>query len=67
MSKKVLNDWFNSLDSYELSFIFPGMYEDYMESAEPGDDINAFIKEAKATWKEMSKEEKEEIYNNYKD
>jgi len=67
MSKKSLNDWFNSLDSYELGIIFSEEYEEAMESADPKVNINTFIRDCKAAWRNMSNEEKEEIYNSYKD
>ena len=39
-----------------------------MESADPKRcTVNHFLKEVKAEWKEMSIEQKEKIYNEYKD
>ena len=66
MKKKLteINNWFKSLDSFELSYIFSGLYEEIMESADARRcTINHFIKEAKAEWNEMSIEQKEKIYN----
>lgn len=65
MKKKDINDWFKSLDSYELSFLFPCLYREHMESADPKCNINTFIKEVNAEWKAMSDEEKETFYNTY--
>ena len=66
--KKELNIWFKGLDSFTLSFIFPSLYESIMESADPKRcTINHFIKEAKAEWKMMTYEQKEKIYEQYKD
>lgn len=66
MSAKELDKWFNNLDSFELGIMFPGEYEEAMESADPSVNINTFIKEAKQMWKRLSKEQKEELYNEYK-
>ena len=69
MKKKIteINAWFKNLDSLDLSYIFSSLYEEIMESADPGCcTINHFLKEAKADWKEMSDEQKEKIYNEYK-
>lgn len=66
MSVKELNTWFNNLDSYELGFIFESEYEKAMESADPKVNINTFVKDCKAQWKAMSKEQKEELYNQFK-
>lgn len=63
MSTKDLNTWFNNLDSYDLSLLFPGEFEDAMMSADPDENINTFIDEAKAHWKCMDKEEKIRLYN----
>jgi len=65
MTQKELDKWFNSLDSFEIAEIFPGLYEEVMASADPSVNINTFIKEAKSDWKLMSKEQKEEIYKMY--
>ena len=46
MKKKELDSWFNSLDSYELGFMF--------------------VREVKAMWKNLSLEEKIELYEQYK-
>ncbi len=70
MKKKLteINNWFKTLDSLDLSFIFSRLYEEIMESADPGRcTINHFLKEVKADWKEMTLEQKEKIYNEYKD
>ena len=66
MSQKELDKWFNNLDSFELGIMFPGEYEEAMESADPGVNINTFVKDCKQTWKRLSKEKKEELYNEYK-
>ncbi|MBQ1748375.1 MAG: hypothetical protein II041_06785 [Bacteroidales bacterium] len=66
MKKKELDSWFNSLDSYELGFMFPGEYEETMASADPGVNINTFVREVKAMWKNLSLEEKIELYEQYK-
>jgi len=65
MTQKELDKWFNSLDSFEIAEIFPGLYEEVMASADSSVNINTFIKEAKSDWKLMSKEQKEEIYKMY--
>lgn len=70
MKKKLteINAWFKTLDSLDLSYIFSSLYEEIMESADPGRcTINHFLKEVKADWKEMTLEQKEKIYNEYKD
>lgn len=66
MSIKELNSWFNSLDSFELEIMFPGEFTKTMESADPSVNINTFYKEVKALWKSMSKEEKENLYEQFK-
>ena len=69
MKKKFaeINVWFKNLDSIDLSYIFSSLYEEIMESADPKCcTINHFLKEVKAEWKEMSIEQKEKIYNEYK-
>jgi hypothetical protein len=63
MKARDLDKWFRNLDSYELASIFPSLYEEYMMSADPRDNINTFIKEARYDWKMMTKEEKMRIYN----
>ncbi len=64
MTQKELDKWFNSLDSFEVAEIFPSLYEEVMESADPErSDINHFVKEAKSDWKGMTKEEKEKYYH----
>lgn len=63
MSQKELNSWFNSLDSYDLSLLFPSEFEDNMMSADPDDGIDNFIDEARAHWKSLSKDEKIRLYN----
>lgn len=66
--KKELNTWFKGLDSFTLTFIFPSLYESIMMSADPKRcTINHFLKEAKAEWEMMTYEQKEKIYNQYKD
>ena len=69
MKKKLteINTWFKNLNSVDLSNIFSSLYEEIMKSADPGRcTINHFLKEVKAEWKEMSVEQKEKIYNEYK-
>lgn len=66
MSAKELDKWFNNLDSFELGIMFPGEYEEAMESADPSVNINTFVKDVKQMWRGMSKEQKEELYNEYK-
>lgn len=62
-----INAWFKNLDSLDLSYIFSSLYEEIIESADPKrSTINHFYKEAKELWKEMSYEQKEKIYNEYK-
>ena len=65
MNQKQLDSWFKNLDSFELAELFPSLYEEIMMSADPGVNINTFIKEAKSDWKNMSKEQKEELYKMY--
>lgn len=69
MKKKLteINAWFKNLDSLDLSYIFSSLYEEIMESADPMRcTINQFLKEVKAEWKKMGIEQKEKIYNEYK-
>ena len=66
MKKKELDSWFNGLDTYELGFMFPGEYEETMASADPKVNINTFVREVKAMWKNLSLEEKMELYEQYK-
>ena len=66
MKKKELDSWFNNLDSFELGLMFPGEYEEAMESTDPKVNINSFIREVKAMWKNLSLEEKVELYEQYK-
>lgn len=63
MTQKELDKWFNNLSSFELADAFPSLYEEVMMSADPDVNINTFYKEAKSEWKNMSKEQKEELYN----
>lgn len=64
MTQRELDKWFNSLDSFEIAEIFPSLYEEIMESADPERcTINDFYKEAKSDWKGMTKEEKEKYYH----
>lgn len=65
MTQKQLDSWFKNLDSFELAELFPSLYEETMLSADPGVNINTFIKEVKSDWKNMSKEQKEELYKMY--
>lgn len=67
MTHKELNKWFKQLDSFELGFMFPGEYSEVMESADPSVNINTFIKEVREMWDEMTLEEKQELYNQYKE
>lgn len=61
---KELDGWFKSLDSRDIADLFPSLYEEIMESADPKRcSINDFLKEAKSEWKNMKKEEKEYLYN----
>ena len=65
---KEINNWFKGLDSFTMSFLFSGLYEEIMESADPERcTINHFIKEAKEEWKSLSNEEKTKLYEEYKD
>ena len=69
MKKKFaeINAWFKTLDPLDLSYIFSSLYEEIMESADPKRcTMNHFLKETKAEWKVMSNEQKEKIYNEYK-
>ena len=67
MKTKDIDKWFKGLDSFEIALMFPGLYEEIMMSADPERcTINHFLKEAKETWNEMSPEEKEGMYNEYK-
>jgi hypothetical protein len=66
MKKKELDSWFNSLDTFELGLMFPGEYEETLESADPGVNINTFVREVKAMWKNLSLEEKMELYEQFK-
>lgn len=62
MSQKELDTWFRNLDSFELAEIFPSQYEEAMESADPAVNINTFVREMRADWKRMTKEQKEELH-----
>lgn len=66
MKKKELDSWFNSLDTFELGLMFPGEYEETLESTDPGVNINSFVREVKAMWKNLSLEEKMELYEQFK-
>jgi hypothetical protein len=63
MTQKELDKWFNNLSSEEMAEAFPSLYEEVMMSADPCVNINTFYKEAKSDWKNMTKEEKEYLYN----
>lgn len=63
MTQKELDKWFNSLESFQLAEIFPSLYEQTMESANPKVNINTFVKEAKNRWKTMTKKMKEDYYH----
>ena len=66
--KTTVNNWFKGLDSFTLSFIFSGLYSEIMESADPKRcTVNCFVKEAREKWNGLSEEDKEKIYNQYKD
>ena len=62
MSQKELDTWFRNLDSFELAEIVPSQYEKAMESADPAVNINTFVREMRADWKRMTKEQKEELH-----
>ncbi len=65
---KEINNWFKTLDSFTLSFIFPGLYSEIMESADPKRcTVNHFLKEAKEKWNGFSDEQKTKLYEQYKD
>lgn len=64
MTIRELDKWFRSLDSRDLADLFPSLFEEIMESADPErNSINDFIKECKSDWKNMDKDEKEYLYN----
>jgi hypothetical protein len=46
--------------------MFPDEYEETMASADPGVNINTFVREVKVMWKNLSLEEKIELYEQYK-
>ena len=48
---RFLDRWFNSLNSLAIAYILTGMYVEMMGTAEPGKDINFFLREAKKIWK----------------
>lgn len=60
---RFLDRWFDSLNSLTIAYILAGLYEEMMGSAEPGRDVNSFLKEAKKTWKRMPLEEKWKKYD----
>jgi hypothetical protein len=64
---KEMNNWFKGLDSLTMAFIFPGLYHEIMESADPSVNINTFVKEAKEKWNNLPEEEKSKLYTQYKD
>lgn len=66
-----INEWFETLDSSQLQFIFPREFASYMESADPDledqeDAINAFLDEVESLWNLMDASEKLTIYKNFK-
>jgi len=66
--KKEINNWFKGLDSFTLAFIFPSIYEEVMMSADPDHcTINDFVDDVNEEWDRMSDEQKEKLYNQYKD
>lgn len=68
MKTTELNNWFKGLDSFTMSFIFPGLYSEIMESADPKRcTVNCFVKEAKEKWNSLPDMDKEKLYNQYKD
>lgn len=48
---RFLDRWFDSLNSLVIAYILAGLYAEMMGSAEPGRDINSFLKESKKIWK----------------
>ena len=68
MKTTEINKWFKSLDSFTMSFIFPGLYAEIMESADPKRcTVNCFVKEAKEEWNSLPDVDKEKLYDQYKD
>lgn len=66
--KKQLNAWFDSLDSFTISYMFPGLFSEVMESADPERcSVNHFVKEAKKRWLELSDADKERLHEAYRD
>lgn len=65
---KEINKWFKGLDSFTLSFIFPALYSEIMESADTNRcTVNHFVKEARALWDTFPDTDKKNIYEQYKD
>lgn len=65
---RTINKWFKELDSFALSFLFPGLYSEIMESADPERcNINSFIKKATEEWKKLSNEDKIKLYEEFKE
>ena len=64
---KEINNWFKTLDSFTLSFIFPGLYSEIMESTDPKRcTVNHFVKEAREEWNNLPDEKKTKLYEQYK-
>lgn len=68
MKTTEINKWFKGLDSFTMSFIFPSLYAEIMESADPKRcTINCFVKEAREKWNSLPDMDKEKLYEQYKD
>jgi hypothetical protein len=67
ITEEDLDDWFDDLDGDELANLFPGEFEHTMMSADPNDNINTFYNEVREDWQSMSKEDKEALYQEYKE
>lgn len=57
-----LERWFKDLDSDDKAFLFPGLYSEIMESADPTVNINTFYREVRDIWKGMSWTDKKKCY-----
>jgi len=67
-SADFIKRWFNKLDSSDMAFVFPSLYNEIMMSADTErDDINDFVKEATEKWNSLSDKERRDLYFEYKE
>lgn len=65
LNRVELDKWFYELDSRELAFIFPSLFDEIVQDIDYYEEINEFIDACDDKWDEMSHDEKLITYNEY--